>query len=224
MLGSMTVRALPVVALVTLLAGCGTASDPSPPTGVDQLVVPTPSPDPDDFVAGVDNAWLPLPTGRTWTYGVVDVDGAHRVRVTVAPGPEVDGVATTARVSTERGEETTDWYAQDDDGNVWWFGRDGEWEAGVDGAQAGLAMPAHPRVGDGFRTAYQPGVVEDVVTVTALDGSATVPAGSYDDLLVTRSVSALEPGGSRTSSWARGVGLVDEEQPGRTTRLVAVRR
>ena len=219
MLGSMTVRALLVIALLTVLAGCGNASAPSPPTGVDELVVPTPSPDPDDFVAVVDNLWLPLPAGRTWTYQVVDAAGTHAVTVTVAAGPEVAGVATTARVSTEEGTATRDWFAQDQAGNVWWFGREGEWRAGVDGAQAGLAMPANPRVGDGYRTAYQPGVVEDVAEVEALDGSATVPAGSYDDLLVTRVTTRLEPGSSREQSWARGVGLVEEDRVGRVLRL-----
>lgn len=225
MLGSMTMRGPMAMAFATVvavgLAGCGTASAPSPPTGVDQLVIPTPSPDPDDFVAGVDNTWLPLPAGRTWTYEVVDAGGAHRMRVRVADGPEVDGVATTARVTTEAGADTTDWFAQDDEGNVWWFGREGEWQAGTDGARAGLAMPRSPRVGDGFRTAYQPGVVEDVATVTAVDESVTVPAGSYDGVVVARVTSALESG-ARDTYWARGVGLVEEDGTGRTVRLTGV--
>ena len=219
MLGSMTVRALLVIALLTVLTACGTASTPQPPTGVDELVVPTPSPDPDDFVAAVDNSWLPLPAGRTWTYEVVDASGTHPVTVTVASGPAVAGVATTARVATEEGAVTRDWFAQDRDGNVWWFGREGEWRAGERGAQAGLAMPANPRVGDGYRTAYLPGVVEDVAEVEALDGSATVPAGTYDGLLVTRVTTKLEPGASTEQHWARDVGLVEEDRPGRIVRL-----
>lgn len=210
------------VVLPAALGGCGSASVSSPPSGVDKLVVPTPSPDPDDFVDTVDNPWLPLPLGRSWTYDVVDADGAHPLTVTVEEGPEIAGVATTAQVSTEKGEATTDWFAQDADGNVWWFGREGEWQAGTGSAEAGLAMPATPRVGDGFRTAYLPGVVEDVVTVLALDGSATVPAASYDDLLVTQQTSALEPGVSVERSWARDVGLVEQTDLGRTVRLVGV--
>jgi hypothetical protein len=213
-----------LVALVVLplaLTGCGSASVSSPPTGVDKLVVPTPSPDPDDFVAVVDNPWLPLTPGRTWEYQVVDVEGAHSRSVSVAEGPEIAGVATTAQVSVEDGETATDWFAQDTQGNVWWFGREGEWQAGADGAEAGLAMPETPRVGDGFRTAYAPGVVEDVVTVLALDGSATVPAGSYDDLLVTQQTSALEPADVERS-WARDLGLVEQREPGRTVRLAEV--
>ena len=208
-----------LLGLMLLLGGCGSASVSSPPAGVDELVVPTPSPDPDDFVTGVDNPWLSLPAGRTWTYDVVDVDGTHRLTVTVGDGPEIAGVATTARISAEADEGSTDYYAQDTDGNVWWFGRAGEWQAGEDGAQAGLAMPADPRVGDGYRTAYQSGVVETVATVRSLKGSATVLAGSYDDLLVTRETSDLEPGRSLERSWAQGVGLVVEDRAGRVVRL-----
>ncbi|WP_156390993.1 MULTISPECIES: hypothetical protein [unclassified Nocardioides] len=219
----MTVRARVVIALVAVLVpvlgGCGSASVSSPPSGIDELTIPTPSPDPGDFVAGVDNPWLPLPAGRTWTYDVVDVVGGHRLTVAVAPGPEVEGVATTARVSTESGTSTTDWFAQDADGNVWWFGREGEWTAGADGAEAGLAMPADPRVGDGYRLALQEGVVEDVATVTSLRGSATVPAGSYDDLLVTEVTSDLGASGPTEQYWSRGLGLVEEQRPGRTVRL-----
>src|SRR3954451_22364579 len=103
MLGAMTVRALAVLGAIAVLTGpltgCGTASAPSPPTGVDGLVIPTPSPDPDDFVAEVDNPWLPLPPGRTWTYDVADADGTHRMTVTVEDGPTIAGVPTTARVA-----------------------------------------------------------------------------------------------------------------------------
>jgi hypothetical protein len=219
----MTVRGLVVIAaLVTVAggaAGCGTASDPSPPTGVDELTIPTPSPDPDDFVDTVDNPWLPLTAGRTWTYAVVDASGAHDLEVRVTSGPEVAGVPTTARVSTQDGRTTTDWFAQDTDGNVWWFGRAGEWTAGTGDAEAGLAMPAHPRIGDGYRAAYLPGVVEDTTTVVALTGSEAVPAGTFDDLLVTDERSALHPGVVRQRSWARGVGLVEEDGDGRTLRL-----
>lgn len=204
MLGSMTMRALGVVALAVLLTGCGTASAPSPPSGVDELVIPTPTPDPDDFVATVDNPWFPLEAGTTWTYAVTDAAGTHRMTVTVEPGPEVAGVPTTARVSTEGADVVTDWFAQDDRGNVWWFGREGGWEAGVDGAEAGLMMAETPRVGDGYRMSP-----EDVATVEALDDRVEVAAGTFEALLVQqRSEVAV---GLRESSYAEGLGLVQEQ-------------
>lgn len=207
----MTVRAgLAALALLGGLTGCGSASVPSPPSGVDELVIPTPSPDPADFVDTVDNPWFPLAPGTTWTYTVDDTTGSHPMTVTVEPGPEVAGVPTTARVTTEGEMVLTDWFAQDDRGNVWWFGREGSWEAGVDGAEAGLAMAATPRVGDGYRPALAPGVSEHTATVTALDERVTVPAGTFETVLVDGR-SELETGARTESSYAEGVGLVAEQ-------------
>lgn len=223
MLGSMTVRPLLLAAALALLAGCGTASAPSPPAGVDELTIPTPSPDPDDFVATVDNPWFPLEVGDSWVYAVTDATGAHRMRVTVEPGPRVAGVATTSRVTTEPSGVVTDWFAQDDRGNVWWFGRAGSWRAGEDGAEAGVAMLARPRVGDGYRTGYRPGVVEDTARVASLDESAEVAAGSYDGLLLVERHSALEPGATGELSYGRDIGLVEAREVSssyRTVRLV----
>ncbi|MBC9733683.1 hypothetical protein [Nocardioides marmotae] len=145
-----------LLAPAALLSGCGTASPTSPPTGIDELVVPTPSPDPDDFVTGLSNPWFP----------VADEDGTE----------EVDGVEVTV--------VDGDYFAQDRRGNVWWFGTAGEWQAGVDGAEAGLAMPAEPRYGDSWRAAYVPGEVEDVVAVAEMD----------EDTVVLEVTSPLEPG------------------------------
>jgi hypothetical protein len=224
MLGAMSARAR-LVLLVLLtgvpgVAGCGTASAPSPPAGVDGLEIPTPSPDPDDFTDRVDNPYLPLPVGARWTYQVVDKRGAHELRVGARPGPTVDGVATTARVATERGRTVTDWYAEDRAGNVWWFGRDGAWRAGADGAEAGLAMAAAPRVGDGYRPAYAPGVVDQVARVTDLDDTVALPAGSYDDVLVVEVDSRLGDGRRRTQWFAPRVGLVEETVTASTTRTL----
>lgn len=220
----MTVRAgVLVLALLTGLTGCGSASVSSPPAGVDELTIPTPSPDPADFVDIVDNPWFPLEAGTTWTYVVTDAAGEHPMTVTVEAGPEVAGVPTTARVSSEGTRTQTDWFAQDEDGNVWWFGRDGSWQAGVDGAEAGLAMAETPRVGDGYRPALAPGVSEDIAHVAALDARVEVAAGTFETLLVEQR-SELEPG-LRESSYAEGLGLVEERTVAggyRTVRLVRV--
>lgn len=149
------------LALALLLGGCGTASPTSPPTGVDELVVPTPSPDADDFVAEIDNPWFLGDLGAEAATGGTE---------------EVAGVEVTV--------VGDDYYAQDRRGNVWWFGTAGEWQAGADGAQAGLAMPAEPRYGDSWRTAYVPGVVEDVTAVTDFD----------DDSVQFETTSPLDPG------------------------------
>jgi hypothetical protein len=220
----MTVRPLLLVAALAVLTACGTASAPSPPAGVDELSIPTPSPDPGDFVATVDNRWFPLEPGDTWVYAVTDARGAHRMTVTVGRGPEIAGVPTTSRVSTEPSGVVTDWFAQDRRGNVWWFGRAGSWRAGESGAEAGIVMLARPRVGDGYRMAYDQGVVEDTARVVSLDESADVAAGSYDGLLLLEQRSALDPGATGELSYARDVGLVEARLVSgsyRTVRLVA---
>jgi len=203
-----------------VLAGCG-VGDPATvgPSGVDGLVIPTPSPDPADFVPAIDNPWLPLAEGSRWRYRVVE-DGrvTERVTVTVAgEGEQVAGVDATVVREVVRGadgelvEKTRGWFAEDADGNVWQLGTDGtggSWEAGLDGAQAGLAMPSTPRVGDGFELEHAPGTAEDRARVMSLGAEATVPAGAFTGLVETEVTTPLEPGLERRASYAEGVGLV----------------
>jgi hypothetical protein len=201
------------LALTVLLAaaGCGAEAPQSVPAGVDELVIPTPSPDPTDFVRGVDNPWLPLAPGATWRYRVSASTPGTLVVTVEDTTYDIAGVATTPVGRTEpTGERVVDYFAQDRKGNVWWFGREGVWRAGDGGAEAGLAMPATPRVGDGWRAAYGPGLVDVRVTVESNDQSASAPAGRFRELLGIDVTDALAPGGERRLFFARGVGLVEE--------------
>ena len=222
----MSLSARLAIAAVTsslVLTGCGSASESSPPTGIDELVIPTPSLDPADFVAGIDNAWLPLAVGNEWRYSA---DGEQQtITVTVLDETrDIQGVTATAvrTTTTDQGQPATeqriDWYAQDADGNVWLLGEGGSWEAGVNGAEAGLAMPAHPRVGDGYRREYAEGVAEDRALVLDLNGSASVPYGDLTDLLETEDSSPLVPGLVERKLYARGIGLVRAQAIGRRRR------
>jgi len=189
--------------LTVTASGCGTFARSYDPSGVDGLTIPTPSPRPKDFVGTVDNPWLSLADDRTRTYRVVRPGAPETTRtVEVLPGRvEVAGVATTAVRRTSGADVATDYYAQDTRGNVWWFGHDGAdhaWRAGAGGAQAGLAMAAVPRLHDGYRTAYAPGVVEDVATVVRLQ----------KDTLDVEVTSSLTPRGVVRETYRRGVGLV----------------
>jgi hypothetical protein len=200
------------------------------PAGVDGLEIPTPSPDPQDFVASVDNPWFPLQPGTVWSYRGSGNDAPETITVTVTDRTrEVQGVPTTGVhrvVTSARGrtvEDTSEWYAQDTAGNVWFFGEDStaydgrrtgtedSWEAGVDGARAGLVMPARPRVGDGYAQAYRNGVVEDRATILSVDERGTVPAGEYDDVVLTEQTTAREPGQVEQTYYARGAGVIYEE-------------
>lgn len=241
-MGRMGRRTSWVVAVLasSLLAGCS-VGDPATvgPSGVDGLRIPTPSPDPADFVEGVDNPWLPLAPGSRWRYRVVeDGEVVGRVAVTVTDeAKRVAGVPVTVVRDVVRDrdgdlvEESRDWVAQDTAGNVWLFGEDttssagrrstgDSWEAGRQGAQAGLLMPATPRVGDGYEQEHREGVAEDRTRVLALDGEAQVPAGTFTDLVETEETSPLEPGLVEHTSYARGVGPVREETVTGGTRVV----
>jgi hypothetical protein len=217
-------------ALPLLVTGCGSAPQKSPPTGVDGLEIPTPSPDPDDFVQGIDNPYLPLRPGNRWVYESSGPD-PERITVTVTDDTRlVQGVSTTVVHDVVRDadgrilEDTFDWFAQDAAGNVWYFGEDtteyddrgrpdhsGSWEAGVDGAQAGVAMLSEPRVGDGYQQESYPGEAEDVGKVLSLDEAVNVPFGSYSGVLQTEDTTPLEPGLVEQKYYAPGVGLLLEE-------------
>lgn len=194
---------LAVLALLALLTGCGSGAAPYPPSGIDGLTIPTPSPDPGDFVARITSPWLELTPGRVRRYDVKRTGWPDAVRtITVLPGTvTIDGVRTTAVRDDLTGDTTstrTDYYAQDRAGNVWWFGQQGLWQAGREGARAGLLVTATPRLGDGYRAAYAAGVVEDVITVAQVR-----------PILSLERTSVLEPGGATWDTYRKGIGLTE---------------
>lgn len=192
-----------LLAGVVALSGCGSFAQEYPPTGVDQLTIPTPSPHPRDFVDGIDNRWSPFPRGARWVYRVTRPTRTDLVReVSVRPGPvPVAGVATTAVERTlvadaKVVQRVVDLYAQDRSGNVWWFGHhgpDGSWRAGEDGAEAGLLMAAGPRFGDGYRRGPH-----EVASVEAVE----------KDRVVLQVTDPDRPGTALRETYEPGVGLV----------------
>ena len=173
------------------------------------------------FVRTVDNPWFPLKTGSIWRYrGVKDGKPSRDiVRVTGAT-KVIQGVTTTAVSDRlfESGrleERTTDWYAQDSRGNVWYFGedtaeldrhghvktREGSWQAGVNGARAGIFMPGNPRPGQTGLQEFLKGHAEDHFKV--LKRTKTT--------LLTKEWTPLEPGVIDHKFYRRGVGTVREE-------------
>lgn len=221
-----------------VLAACGgsggaggAATTPDPADGTADLprgAEPFPL-DPRALSPDVTNPWFPLRAGTRWVYREVDQEGAVlRVVVTatsvtrrIANGVRARVVRDTVTLDGSVIEDTLDWYAQDTDGTVWYLGedtaefedgaltsREGSFEAGVDGALAGVIMPAEPVVGAAYRQEYYEGVAEDNGEVLSLSESASVPAGEYDDLLQTADTNALEPDVLEHKYYARGVGLV----------------
>jgi len=118
------------------------------------------------FVAAVTNPYFPLAPGTTFTYSIAVDAEPQDVSVTVTHDTKmILGVSCTLvhEMVTQRQHRLEDnllWYAQDKDGNVWFFGEqlkkfengqvktDGAWEAGVDDAQPGFIVKGHPQVGE----------------------------------------------------------------------------
>jgi hypothetical protein len=212
-----------VVLGVGVAANAGTSSMRSEfPQGDDPVNL-----DPADFSADIDNHRWPMTVGSRWVYRVVDSsDGSVQrdvIKVTDQTKMIADGIEArvVSDIVSEHGkptEVTKDWYAQDEDGNVWYFGEDtveyhhgqasdnGSWEAGVDGAMPGVALPAHPKVGMSYREEYSKGEAEDQSRVLALDEQAEVPAGHYKKVLMTEDFSPIEPDVSELKFYAKGSG------------------
>jgi hypothetical protein len=130
----------------------------------------------------------------------------------------------TATHGTRLLEKTMDWYAQDLEGNVWYFGedtaeynkkgevssREGSWQGGVDGAQPGIIMPAHPGVPLSYRQEFYAGHAEDMAWIINAAQSSRVPYGSFRDALLTLEWTRLEPDVLSEKLYAPGVGLISE--------------
>jgi hypothetical protein len=184
---------------------------------------------PADFTTKIDNPYWPMKPGSRWVYRETDTQGTkQRVVVTVTHKTKTIANGVKARVVhdvvTQNGklvENTYDWYAQDKSGNVWYLGEatteyengkvtttKGSWEAGVDGAQAGIIMPAKPKAGASYRQEYHAGNAEDKARIVSTKEQAEVPAGHYTKVLMTRDVNPLEPKILEFKFYARDVGPV----------------
>jgi hypothetical protein len=218
-------RSLLVILSVPLLAlaACGGTEQRALPEGSEPVELQA-----DDFVGEIDNSYWPMKPGSTWVYRETDADGTElRVEVTVTEETKkILGIDATVvhDVVTEDGEvkeDTYDWYGQDKEGNLWYLGEDtkeyengkvvstkGSWEAGVDGALAGIIIPASPEAGMTFRQEYYAGKAEDNAAILSLDERAEVPFGFFQDVLMTKDTNALEPKVLEYKFYAKGVGPV----------------
>jgi hypothetical protein len=211
------------------------------------LPPPARSVDPGNFVRRVDNPYFPLGPGTTYRHrGVKEGKPALDVFAVTHGTKDILGVTTTvvddrAYVDGRLEEISHDWYAQDRQGNVWYFGEhieefnakgkripaQGAWRAGVKGARPGIAMPAHPKVGDTFRPEYYKGSAEDVYRVLDVSAKVTVPYRSFTNVLVMSEQSRLEPGVLGLKFHARGLGQIQESVPTgphETLSLVSIRK
>lgn len=240
-----------VPALALLVFGCST--DPQGSTATRPMTAPLQAaattvnptlPPASDFVSGLSNPYLGFFGGSVFHYRAETGDGVEETVVEVTNKTKtIIGVVTTVvhdQVSLNGSviEDTFDWYAQDKNGNVWYFGEDskeidhgtvtstaGSWVSGENGAQPGVVMLANPQVGDKYQQEFAPGVGQDMAQVKSLKESVTVPYGSFDNCLQTLEWNPLEHGPKENKYYASGVGVVLETgSGGERDELISVSR
>jgi hypothetical protein len=247
--------ALPIALFIAILAaGCGSqASGPAGSTGAAGSTPGTTSPsttapDAANFDGHVvDNQWFPLIPGMTWAYrGIKDGAPSREIMVATSKTEMIQGVPCTVISdklyhSGTLEERTQDYYAQDMDGNVWYFGEDtaeltpdgevkntsGTWRAGRDGAVAGIFMPADPQVGQSFRQEYYKGEAEDHFRILDLATQVKTPGATSDEAMLTEEWTPLEPNVLDHKYYVRGIGTVLEitaKGPKERNTLVAVHK
>jgi hypothetical protein len=225
------IRSLAVAIAVLALAACaggGSKSKSSSASSLPQGTKPVQL-DPADFTTNIDNPYWPMRPGSHWVYREVENGETQRVDVTVTNQTKtlegIDARVVHDRVSRngETLEDTYDWYAQDSAGNLWYLGEDtaeyedgklktkeGSWAAGVDGAEPGVVVPAHPKQGMTYREEYYAGHAEDGAEVLGVNSQVQVPFGRFQDALLTRNFSTIEPTVEEMKLYAKRVGPVME--------------
>jgi hypothetical protein len=219
----------------------------------DAKVVTLPLPATEDFGGPIDNIYFPLTPGTTYIYEAEEEDGLVRDEFIVTHNTRVVNGVTCVEVHDIASiyvdeiqewrilENTLDWYAQDSNGNVWYFGEDttsfeydddwnligttneGAWEAGVDGALPGLIMLADPRNGRSYRQELAEDVAEDWGKVLRRNATVSVASGDFTGCLKTKEWTPLEPGVVEHKYYAPGIGLVlVNELHGGTVRVELV--
>jgi len=199
--------------------------------------------DPANFSTTIDNPFNPLVPGTTFVFEGMTADGLEHDEVTVTSNTRVImgvtcvAVQDTVTLAGQVTEDTTDWFAQDSAGNVWYFGEDsrqftdgflsgteGSFVAGVDGALPGIIMEAHPAVGDAYRQEFSIGIAEDIAQVVATDAAVSVPFVSSPTSLETLESSPLEPGATEHKFYVQDIGVVltVDDQTGDRSELISV--
>ena len=190
-----------------------------------------PSLDPANFSKPVANPYFPLTPGLVLRYRGHDDREQDREKVTVTHRTKmIEGVKATVvhdvlrRTDGSLAEDTRDWYADDNDGNVWYLGedtatykpngqldsREGSWQAGVHGAVAGLIMPAHPKPTDAYRQEFWRGQAEDQAWIVQNNTTMKVVQGRHRHVVRSYEWSRLEKANVSVKFYARGLGIIRE--------------
>ncbi|MDX6607802.1 MAG: hypothetical protein QOD14_2342 [Solirubrobacterales bacterium] len=180
----------------------------------------------------ITNRWFPLARGSEYVYdGQKDGKQARDVmtvtrRIRTITGIRAAVIADRLFLNGVLAERTTDWYAQDKRGTVWYLGEataeldangmvtstEGSFLNGRDGAKGGIFMPAHPRVGYSGQQESFKGQAEDRFRIVDMATSVTTPAVSSQNAMLTEEKTPLEPGVVDHKYYVQGIGTVKEQQ------------
>jgi hypothetical protein len=194
-----------------------------------------PTPKPSHFGLNsslITNTWFPLARGSVYVYeGQKDGKAARDVMTVTRKVKTITGIRAVVVkdrlfLNGQLAERTTDWYAQDKRGTVWYLGEktaelngkgkvsstEGSFLNGRDGAKGGIFMPAHPAVGQSFQQEAFKGEAEDHFRILDLAASVTTPAVSSKNAMLTEETTPLEPGHVDHKYYVQGIGTVSEQQ------------
>ena len=201
--------------------------------------------DPKNFVTTIDNPYFPLKPGTNFIYEGRTSEGFNHNeffvtrKTRVILGVTCVEVHDTVFLDGKLAEDTLDWFAQDKDGNVWYFGEnthelvdglittiDGSFMGGVDRAKPGIIMKAHPAIGDFYRQEFDLANAEDFAETLSLTEPVTVPAGSFTRCLKSQETTPLETELLEHKFYAPGVGnvLTVDAHTGERIELVRITR
>ena len=180
----------------------------------------------------ITNSWFPLARGSVYVYdGQKDGKQARDVMTVTGRTKNIAGIRAAVisdqlSLNGVLAERTTDWYAQDRRGTVWYLGErtaelnakgrvtstEGSFLNGRDGAKGGIFMPANPQVGQTFQQESFKGQAEDHFRILDLAASISTPAVSSTNAMVTEETTPLEPGIVDHKYYVQGIGTVKEQQ------------
>ena len=225
----MRTKVLAALAAVTVVGSLGLVVPWAAAAGAPHSSGYEPVLNPADFVHAITNPYFPLPVGRTLIYrgirdGVTQIDTVHVTSQTRV----LEGITATAvsDVATHKGkllEKTTDWYAQDKRGNVWYLGErtaafsgghvdhSGSWLAGVHDGEPGIVMLANPQIPDAYRQEFLAGQAEDTAWIVNRGGSIRLPFRVVHNVVTSLEFTALEPKVVDQKVYAPGLGIVKEQ-------------
>jgi hypothetical protein len=137
----------------------------------------------------------------------------------------VKDVVTNVK-ARRRIEKTIDYFAQDKAGTVYYFGEDvneysrnghinheGQWRLGRDTHTPGILMPAHPKLGDSFKSEAVPHVTHETDHIVAVGRNERIAGHRYRHVIKIRE-NAGPPPEVEFKTYAPGTGVITEANGG----------